>query len=86
MTTSASPNSFFRRSQARCTAPFAARLYPLSNKREIWPLTFAAALTIPLGAMLLRVVDPDTYVTEVIFKFPGRPDLKLVEALHRRVR
>ena len=34
--------------------------------------------------MVLRVVDPDTYVTEVIFKFPGRPDLKLVEALHRR--
>ena len=41
-----------------CTVPFAARLYPLSNKREIWPLTFAAGLTIPLGAMLLRVVDP----------------------------
>ena len=37
-------------------------------------------------AMVLRLVDPDTYVTEVIFKFPGRPDLKLVEALHRRVR
>ena len=36
--------------------------------------------------MVLRVVDPDTYVTEVIFKFQGRPDLKLVEALYRRVR
>ena len=36
--------------------------------------------------MVLRVIDPDTYVTEVIFKFPGRPDLKLVETLHRRVK
>jgi uncharacterized protein len=42
-----------------CTAPFAWRLYPISNKREIWPLTIAAALTIPLGAMLLRFVDPE---------------------------
>lgn len=41
-----------------CTVPFAIRLYPVSNKREIWPLTIAAALTIPVGAMLLRVVDP----------------------------
>jgi uncharacterized membrane protein YfcA len=41
-----------------CTAPFAWRLYPITNKREIWPLTFAAALTIPIGAMLLRYVDP----------------------------
>jgi uncharacterized protein len=41
-----------------CTAPFAWRLYPISNKREIWPLTIAAALTIPLGAMLLRYLDP----------------------------
>jgi uncharacterized protein len=41
-----------------CTIPFAARLYPTSNKREIWPLTCAAALTIPFGAMLLRLVDP----------------------------
>jgi uncharacterized membrane protein YfcA len=41
-----------------CTAPFAIRLYPISTKREIWPLTIAAALTIPLGAMLLRYVDP----------------------------
>jgi uncharacterized membrane protein YfcA len=41
-----------------CTAPFAARLYPISNKKEIWPLTLAAALTIPLGTMLLRYVDP----------------------------
>jgi hypothetical protein len=41
-----------------CTMPFAVQLYPISNKRDIWPLTFAAALTIPLGAMLLRVVDP----------------------------
>ena len=42
-----------------CTAPFAWRLYPISNKREIWPLTIAAALTIPLGALLLRYVDPE---------------------------
>jgi hypothetical protein len=36
-----------------CTAPFAWRLYPISNKREIWPLTLAAATTIPLGVALL---------------------------------
>jgi hypothetical protein len=41
-----------------CTIPFAVRLYSISSKKEIWPLTFAAALTIPLGALLLRVVDP----------------------------
>ena len=36
--------------------------------------------------MVLRVIDADSYVTEVIFKFPGKPDLKLVEVLHRRVK
>jgi uncharacterized membrane protein YfcA len=41
-----------------CTVPFAVRLYPISTKREIWPLTIATGLTIPLGAMLLRYVDP----------------------------
>lgn len=41
-----------------CTLPFAVRLYPISSKKEIWPLTIAAAVTIPLGAMLLRIVDP----------------------------
>jgi uncharacterized membrane protein YfcA len=42
-----------------CAAPFAWRLYPISDKREIWPLTIAAALTIPLGALLLRYIDPE---------------------------
>jgi uncharacterized membrane protein YfcA len=41
-----------------CTIPFAVRVYPISNKKEIWPLILAAALTIPLGTLLLRVVDP----------------------------
>lgn len=36
--------------------------------------------------MVLRIVDPDTYVTEVIFKFRDRPDLKIVEIVHRRVK
>jgi Protein of unknown function (DUF1579) len=36
--------------------------------------------------MVLRVVDPDTYVTEIIFKFANRPDLKLVEVMHRRMK
>jgi hypothetical protein len=36
--------------------------------------------------MVLRVVDPDTYVTEIIFKFRDKPDLKLVEIVHRRVK
>ena len=36
--------------------------------------------------MVLRVVDPDTYVTEVIFKFANRPDLKLVKVTHRRMK
>lgn len=41
-----------------CTLPLFVRLYPISNKREVWPLSLSAALTIPLGAMFLRVVDP----------------------------
>ena len=41
-----------------CTLPLFVRVYPISNKREVWPLSLAAALTIPLGAMFLRVVDP----------------------------
>jgi uncharacterized membrane protein YfcA len=73
-----------------CTAPFAWRLYPISNKREIWPLTIAAALTIPLGAMLLRYVDPVPLrwaIAAVIFlllavlvsgwRFPGKPSTPL---------
>ncbi len=73
-----------------CTAPFAWRLYPITNKREIWPLTFAAALTIPLGAMLLRYVDPVVLrwmIGAVIFlllavlvsgwRFPGKPSTPL---------
>ena len=36
--------------------------------------------------MVLRVIDAGTYVTEIIFKFAGRPPTKLVEALHRRIK
>ena len=36
--------------------------------------------------MVLRVVDADTYVTEIIFKFPNRPPTKLVEVVSRRVK
>lgn len=36
--------------------------------------------------MTLRVIDANTYVTEVIFKFPGRPDQTVVSMTHRRVR
>lgn len=36
--------------------------------------------------MVLEVIDPDTYVTRIIFKFAGRPPVTLVEALHRRVK
>lgn len=73
-----------------CTAPFAWRLYPISNKREIWPLTGAAALTIPFGAMLLTYVDPEPLrwmIGALIFmlllvlvsgwRFPGKPTLPL---------
>jgi uncharacterized membrane protein YfcA len=41
-----------------CTLPLFVQLYSTSNKREVWPLSIAAAFTIPLGAMFLRVVDP----------------------------
>ena len=41
-----------------CTLPLFVRLYPISNKGEVWPLSLAAAVTIPLGAMFLQVVDP----------------------------
>lgn len=36
--------------------------------------------------MVLRIVDPDTYVTEVVFKFDGKPPLTLVRAEHRRIK
>jgi hypothetical protein len=36
--------------------------------------------------MVLRIVDADTYVTQIIFKFPNRPDLKIVEITHRRMK
>ncbi len=73
-----------------CTAPFALRVYPLSNKREIWPLTIAAALTIPLGTMLLLYVEPVPLrwmIGVLIFmllavlvsgwRFPGKPSTPL---------
>lgn len=36
--------------------------------------------------MVLRVVDTDTYVTEVVFKLPNRPPMKVVETVSRRIR
>jgi hypothetical protein len=34
--------------------------------------------------MTLKIVDANTYVSEVIFKFPGQPDLTIVSMTHRR--
>jgi hypothetical protein len=36
--------------------------------------------------MVLQVMDTDTYVTRIVFKFDGRPPTTLVEAVHRRVK
>jgi len=36
--------------------------------------------------MTLRVVDADTYITSVVFKFATMPDLKIVEIVHRRIK
>jgi hypothetical protein len=36
--------------------------------------------------MVLKVVDADTYLTQIIFKFANMPDLKIVEIVHRRVK
>lgn len=36
--------------------------------------------------MTLRVVDADTYVTEIIFRFPDRDPLTVVSITHRRQR
>jgi len=36
--------------------------------------------------MVLRIVDADTYVTQIIFKFDRAPALTLLEAVHRRIK
>jgi hypothetical protein len=36
--------------------------------------------------MTLKVIDANTYTTEVIFKIPGQPDQTIVSMTHRRVR
>jgi hypothetical protein len=36
--------------------------------------------------MVLRVVDADTYVTQIVFKFPNRPPTPLVEITNRRIK
>lgn len=41
-----------------CTIPLAVRAYPVCNKREVFPLTVATAITIPLGVMILQYVEP----------------------------
>ena len=41
-----------------CTIPLGIRAYPSCNRRAVFPLAIATALTIPLGAMILRWVEP----------------------------
>ena len=36
--------------------------------------------------MVLKFVDADTYVSEIIFHFPGRPPQTVVSVTHRRVK
>jgi hypothetical protein len=36
--------------------------------------------------MTLKFIDADTYLTEVIFKFPGQPDQTIMSMTHRRAR
>jgi len=36
--------------------------------------------------MVLKFIDADTYVSEIIFKFPGMPDQTLVAVTHRRIK
>jgi len=36
--------------------------------------------------MVLRIVDVDAYVTQIIFTFDGAPALTLVDAVHRRMK
>ena len=36
--------------------------------------------------MVLKVIDADTYLTQVVFKLTNMPDLKIVEVVHRRVK
>lgn len=35
--------------------------------------------------MTLKIVDANTYVTEIIFKFPGKPDQTIVSITYRRL-
>jgi Protein of unknown function (DUF1579) len=35
--------------------------------------------------MTLRTVDANTYVSEIIFKFPGKPDQTIVSTTYRRI-
>jgi hypothetical protein len=35
--------------------------------------------------MTLRIVDPNTYITEVIFKVAGQPDQTVASVTHRRI-
>jgi len=41
-----------------CALPFTLRAIPQSNWREVGPVSIAAALALPLGAIALVVVDP----------------------------
>jgi hypothetical protein len=36
--------------------------------------------------MVLKIVDADTYTTQIVFKFPDRPNLTIAEAVFRRIR
>lgn len=41
-----------------CAIPLGIRLFPLCNRREVFPLTLATACTVPLGALILHYVEP----------------------------
>jgi hypothetical protein len=45
----------------------------------------AGATTTRKYDMTLRVMDANTYITEVIFKFPGQPDQTVASVTHRRI-
>lgn len=45
----------------------------------------AGAATMRKYDMTLRVIDANTYVTEVIFKVPGVPDQTVASVTHRRI-
>jgi hypothetical protein len=41
-----------------CSLPFALHAAPQCNAREVWPVSIAAALALPLGVAVLIYIDP----------------------------